>query len=94
MYWLDGTEQGRYKYLSRSHLCCILPGGQLSQGTHIISQKTTCELVDAAVQNMSQVKVIQKWDDQSENLIECGSDRDTHAGYHGWVGEELVVSRE
>jgi hypothetical protein len=51
-------------------------------------------LVDVAVQNMSQVKVIQKWDNQPVNLIECGSDRDTHAGYHGWVGEELVVSRE
>jgi hypothetical protein len=71
-----------------------LPAGQLLQGTHIISQKTTCELVDAAVQNMPQVKVIQKWDDQSENLIECGPNRDTHAGYYGRVGEELNVSGE
>jgi hypothetical protein len=51
-------------------------------------------LVDVAVQNMSQVKVIQKWDDQPESLIECGPDRGTHARYHEWVGEELVVSRE
>ncbi len=72
----------------------MLTAQQLLQGTHIICKKASGELVEVAMQNMLQVKVIQKWDNQPVILIECGSDRDIHAGYHGRVGERLIVSGE
>jgi hypothetical protein len=78
----------------QSDLCHILAAHQLLQGTHIFNKNATCEVVDVAVQNMVQVKLIQIWDNQCETLIECSTHRGTHAPYYGVVWGGLTMSRE